>query len=100
MALLLLLLFFAGIARPVQQEYRQRYENQTVFLSVPIYGSRQRLALKEGGGIQLLPETEPLRFKVGEQVRILEMSFGDQEIRFKVATVDQTRQAELVFRFP
>lgn len=89
---------YPSIGKPLQQEYKARYENQAVFLSVPIYGSRQRVTVREGP-LQLQPEPEPLRFKVGEQVRILEVSFHNDEIRFKLASIDAGRQGELAFRF-
>jgi cell division septum initiation protein DivIVA len=89
---------FAGINKLIQQEYRQKYENQAVFLAVPINGNRQRVTVTDAG-LRLEREIEPLRFKVGEQVRVLEISFGNEEIRFKVGSIDAARQGELEFRF-
>lgn len=89
---------FAGVNRLIQQEYRSKYENQAIFLGVPIHGNRQLVTVTDAG-LRLGQATEPLRFKVGEQVRILELSFGGEEIRFKLGSIDAARQGELEFRF-
>lgn len=89
----------AGVSREVQQEYRQRYEGKALFLGIPVHGVRTVVAVRSGGAT---PERslEPLRFKVGEQVRIQSLSFGDTEIRFKISSVEGGQTSELVFRFP
>jgi hypothetical protein len=89
---------FAGVNRLIQQEYRSKYENQAIFLGVPIHGNRQLVTVTDAG-LRLGQAVEPMRFKVGEQVRILELSFGGEEIRFKLGSIDATRQGELEFRF-
>ena len=91
---------YAGISKLIQEEYRQRYENQTIFLAVPIYGKRQQLSLRQGSFRLVSSNDNPLRFKVGEQVRVLKLDFGSNNIRFKVGSIDMVREGELEFRFP
>ena len=89
---------FSGVSREIQQEFRQRYEGHALFLGLPLYGSRTVLPVRPGGAI---PEksTEVIRFKVGEQVRVQEVSFGGMEIRFKLSGIEGGSSSELIFRF-
>ncbi len=89
---------FSGISRETQQEYRQRYEGHALFLGVPLYGSRTVIQVRPGGSV---PDksVEPLRHKVGEQLRVQELSFGGMEIRFKLSAIEGGPSSELVFHF-
>ena len=42
----------------------------------------------------------PLLFKVGDQVRITDVSFRNDSVRFKIASLETTVQGEIAFQFP
>ena len=90
----------AGVRRDIQSLYIQNYENKAMFLKVPIRGRRQIIQVSVSGS-RLDPAsiTDPLRFKVGDQVRITEVNFRGDSVRFKLSSLDLTRESELEFRF-
>lgn len=91
----------AGVDKSTQERYKRRYENRTFFLKIPVRGDRQIIAIGSGDETMTLAnEGNPLRFKVGDQVSVLNLNFGRNEVRFKIASVETNRQSELVFRFP
>jgi predicted nucleic acid-binding Zn-ribbon protein len=91
---------WAGVGKEVQQEYRQQYENRALFLRRPVRGDRDTVHLRgnlvvdDPGNLN-----SPLTFKVGEQIRIMAIDFNDSSIEFKLAAVDQSRRATLIFEF-
>src|SRR5688572_29044585 len=91
---------FAGVSRAIQEKYRRNYENKALFLKVPIYTEKQHMFIM---GRELRPEaataTGPARLKVGDQVRVLSVDFGGDEIRYKLSAIEGVRSAELVFKF-
>ena len=91
----------AGVRREVQNWYVQNYKNKAMFLKVPIRGTRQFVYVTSTRPI-LDPRTAnlPLLFKVGDQVRITDVSFKGDSIRFKVASIDIRTESEIVFQFP
>lgn len=90
----------AGVRRDIQSSYIQNYENKAMFLKVPIRGRRQIIQVSVSGS-RLDPAsiTDPLRFKVGDQVRITDVNFRGDSVRFKLSSLDFTRESELEFRF-
>jgi len=90
----------AGVRRDIQSSYIQNYENKAMFLKVPIRGRRQIIQVRVSGS-RLDPAsiTDPLRFKVGDQVRITAVNFRGDSVRFKLSSLDLTRESELEFRF-
>lgn len=90
----------AGVSKQIQNEYELRYENKAMFLKLPVRGDRQNLYVSENGvAPPASAAASPLYFKVGEQVRITKVDFNDSSIRFKVSSIDLSREAEIVFRF-
>lgn len=89
---------YGGLSKEMQQEFRQRYEGRALFLGVPVYGVRMIVPVR-AGSVASERTVEPVRFKVGEQVRIQSLSFSDQEIRFKLAAIEGAQLSEVVFRF-
>ncbi len=91
----------AKIGREIRDQYVTKYENRAMFLKVPVRGLRQVLHV-DGTGARLDRSNlgEPVNFKVGEQVRITGVSFKDDSIRFKIASVDLGREGELTFMLP
>jgi len=91
----------AGVRREIENWYAQNYENKALFLKIPIRGRRQivhvsdtRPTLDPGSA------TSPLLFKVGDQVRITDVSFRNDSVRFKVASLEASGRGEIAFQFP
>ena len=91
----------AGVRREIENWYVHNYENKALFLKIPIRGRRQivhvsdtRPTLDPGSA------TSPLLFKVGDQVRITDVSFRNDSVRFKIASLEFSGQGEIAFRFP
>ena len=90
----------AGVGKQVKTEYVSKYVNRTFFLKIPILGTGQ--IIKVG---RLTPQLdrsnlgEAISFKVGEQVRILDLNFRDRVVRLRVASLDQSREASMQFQF-
>ena len=93
-------LLLAGVSKEVENEYKQQFENKALFLKQPVRGERQTFHLR---GQVIVPDTSnlgnTLTFRVGEQVRILEVDFKDSEVEFKVASIDLARRAAIDFDF-
>ncbi len=91
---------FAGVSRAIQEKYRRAYENKALFLKVPVFAEKQYVELK-GGTISpdQGPNTGVARFKVGDQVRVLGLDFGGDEIRFKLGAISGAGLAEIIFKF-
>ncbi|HSR70675.1 MAG TPA: hypothetical protein VLU25_22310 [Acidobacteriota bacterium] len=90
----------AGVRDAVQDRYRSRYLNKTFFLKMPLYGARYEVMVRQGGLTPYDTANNRLVFKVGEQVRVVKVEFGGQEIRFEIASIDLSRENQLVYRFP
>jgi predicted nuclease with TOPRIM domain len=90
----------AGVRKDIQRSYIQSYQNKAMFLKVPVRGTRQVIHVRVSGS-RLDPAsfTDPLRFKVGDQVRITEVDFRGDAVRFKVSSLDLNGKSELEFRF-
>lgn len=91
---------FAGVSRPIQDKYRRAYENKALFLKIPVFSEKQYVQLR-GGSISpdQGPDSGSARFKVGDQVRVLGLDFGGDEIRFKLGAISGAGLAEIIFRF-
>ncbi len=97
-ALLIQQLGFAGVSRPIQDRYRHNYENKALFLKIPIFAERQYVNIA-GKSIHPEPGTGAPRFKVGDQLRVLGIDFGGDEIKFKLGTISGPMAVEVVFKF-
>jgi predicted nuclease with TOPRIM domain len=89
---------FAGVSRPIQDRYRREYENKAMFLKIPLYSERQYVFIS---GSTIRPELAvgAPRLKVGDQVRILTLDFGGDEIKFKLSAITAATQLELIYKF-
>jgi peptidoglycan hydrolase CwlO-like protein len=91
----------AGVRREIERGYADRYQNKAMFLKVPVRGARQQLLIRASGmTIDRSNMSQPLTFKVGDQVRITRVNFRDASIHFTVAAIDMSSEAEVVFVFP
>ncbi len=89
----------AGISREMQNYYLRQYENRALYLKIPVHGFRQTVQVEPRPELDGSTLGLPVAFKVGEQVRITDLNFKDEFIRFKIAAVDFSREAEIVFQF-
>ncbi len=91
---------FAGVSRAIQDRYRRDYENKALFLKAPIFSEKHYIFII-GRNVRQdqTSVTGAARFKVGDQVRILGVDFGGDEIRFKVGAIQGTGGAEIIFKF-
>ncbi len=91
---------FAGVSRAIQDKYREKYNNKALFLRIPVFSEKQYVYLR---GNSINPDQGPnagsTRFKVGEQMRVVGLEFGGDEIRFKLASIKTAGAAEIVFKF-
>ncbi len=91
---------FAGVSRAIQDKYRQKYENKALFLRVPLFSEKQYFYLR---GKAISPDQGPnsgaARYKVGDQMRVVGLEFGGDEIRFKLSAIKAAGLAEVVFKF-
>jgi len=101
-AILLVCLFqlpgFAGVSHPIQDRYRRSYENKALFLKIPIFSERQFVHIT-GRNVRPEPGTGAPRFKVGDQLRVLGLDFGGDEIKFRLGAISGPMVAEVVFKF-
>lgn len=89
------------VDREIRDEYVQRFENKAVFLKVPVRGLKQVVhVLDSGAKLDRGNLNQPVTFKVGDQVRIIDVNFRDNMVRFRFSSVDTTREGSLEFRFP
>jgi len=89
---------FAGVSRSIQDKYRAEYENKALFLKIPVFGERQTVNItgqtyRAEGGIG------QARFKVGDQLRVFEIDFGGEDIKFKMGAIGGPSTIEIVFKF-
>ena len=102
LCLVLLALVFplsAGIRKEIQTEYVQKYKNRAMFLKIPVRGFRQIVLIGEGMTIDKSNASQPVSFKVGEQVRVTDLKFEDTSILFRLAAIDMSKETELIYRF-
>ncbi len=92
------LLGYAGVSRAIQDQYKKTYENKAMFLKIPIYSERQ-MVLISGQTFRVEQGTGAPRFKVGDQLRVLLVDFGGDEIKFKLGTIGAPGGVELGFKF-
>jgi predicted nuclease with TOPRIM domain len=96
---------FAGVSRIIQERYRGNYENKALYLKIPIISDKQYVYITgQSFRNDQVVAGAPLRFKVGEQVRVLGLDFGGDEIKFKLGAITGTTIAgaavvELVYKF-
>ena len=91
----------AGVRREIENWYAHNYENKALFLKIPIRGTRQIVYVGDTGPT-LDPGSAnfPLLFKVGDQVRITDVNFRDDSVRFKIASLEVSGEGEIAFEFP
>ena len=91
----------AGVRREIENWYVHNYENKALFLKIPIRGKRQIVHVSDTRPtLDPRSATSPLLFRVGDQVRITDVSFRNDSVRFKIASLEVSGQGEIAFQFP
>lgn len=91
----------AGVRREIENWYVHNYENKALFLKIPIRGRRQIVHVSETRPtLDPGSAASPLLFKVGDQVRITDVNFRNDSVRFKIASLETNGQGEIAFQFP
>lgn len=88
----------AGVSRSIQEQYKRDYENKALFLKIPVYAEKQRVSIA-GQSFRIERGSGSPRFKVGDQIRVLLVDFGGDEIRFRLSGIETAGLVELGFKF-
>ncbi|MBP1625097.1 MAG: major antigen-like [Acidobacteria bacterium] len=88
----------AGVSRTIQDEYKKEYENRAMFLRIPIYTERQLIYIS-GQNFRIDQGFGMPRFKVGDQLRVLVVDFGGDEIKVRLQGIATAGLVELGFKF-
>lgn len=92
------LLSFAGVSRPIQEQYKKGYENKAMFLKIPIYTEKQMIYIS-GQGFRVEQGVGSPRYKVGDQLRVLLIDFGGDEIKVRMGAIASQGFVEFLFKF-
>ncbi len=98
LAVLALVRAVSGQAAPAGKDaLAAQYLNKTLFLKIPVT-SESFKAVIAGGRYRILSEKgKSTLFPVGEKVRITDVDMGGREVKLKIQSLDQRREAELRF---
>ena len=88
----------AGVSHSIQEQYKGEYENKAMFLKIPIYAQEQIIYI-EGQTYRVAPGVGAPLYKVGDQLRILRIDFGGDEIKFHLGAIASQGEAEIIYRF-
>ena len=89
---------FAGVSRSIQEQYKRDYENKALFLKIPIYSEKQIIHISDQG-FRAEPDSGALRFKVGDQLRVLLVDFSGDAIKFRMGGIAAPGTIEICFQF-
>jgi predicted nuclease with TOPRIM domain len=89
---------FGGVSRSIQDKYKRGYENKALFLNIPVFAEKQYVYIT-GKTFRAEQGTGTPRFKVGDQLRVLGVDFGGDEIRFRMGAISSAAMVEIVFKF-
>jgi predicted nuclease with TOPRIM domain len=89
---------FAGVSRAIQDQYRQLYENKAMFLKIPIYSERQLIYIS-GQSFRVERESGTPKYKVGDQLRIYQVDFSGDAIKFRMGEIAAPASIEIEFKF-
>jgi predicted nuclease with TOPRIM domain len=89
---------FAGVSRAIQEQYKREYENKAMFLKIPIYSERQMISIS-GQSFRVDQGIGAPKYKVGDQLRILQIDFAGEEIKIRTSGIAAAGTVELIYRF-
>ena len=88
----------AGVSRVIQEQYKKNFENKAMFLKIPIYAEKQMVYVS-GQTFRVDQGSGSPRYKVGDQLRVLAVEFGGEEIKFRMGGIATPGAVELEFKF-
>lgn len=74
-----------------------QYLNKTLYLKIPITSESFKAVISASRYRILSEKGKSILFPVGEKVRITDVDMGSREVKLKIQSLDQRRQAELRF---
>jgi predicted nuclease with TOPRIM domain len=89
---------FSGVSRVIQEQYKKDYENKAMYLKIPIYFEKQIIHIS-GQSFNNSPGSGTPRYKVGDPLRVLQVDFTSDEIKFKLGGITTAGAVELGFKF-
>jgi predicted nuclease with TOPRIM domain len=89
---------FAGVSRPIQEQYKRDYENKAVFLKIPIYSEKQIINIA-GQTFHAVQGSGSPRYKVGDQLRVLLLDFSRDAVKFRMGGIASPGFVEITFQF-
>jgi predicted nuclease with TOPRIM domain len=89
---------FSGVSRAIQEKYKKDYENKAMYLKIPLYFEKQIIHIS-GQNFNLSLGSGTPRYKVGEALRVLQVDFSSEEIKFKLGGITTAGAVELGFKF-
>jgi predicted nuclease with TOPRIM domain len=96
--ILIPLFSIAGVSRAIQEQYKREYENKAMFLKIPIYVEKQMISIS-GQSFRVDQGIGTPRYKVGDQLRVLQVDFAGEEIKFRMGGIAVAGMVEIIFRF-
>jgi hypothetical protein len=89
---------FAGVSRAIQEQYKREYENKVMFLKIPIYAEKQMISIS-GQSFRADQGIGTPKYKVGDQLRVLQVDFSGEEVKFRMSGIAVAGAVEIIFRF-
>jgi predicted nuclease with TOPRIM domain len=89
---------FAGVSKAIQEQYKKDYENNAMYLKIPIYLEKQIININ-GQNFHISPGSGTPKFKVGDSIRILQVDFTGDEIKLKLGGITTAVTVEIDFKF-
>jgi predicted nuclease with TOPRIM domain len=89
---------FAGVSRAIQEQYKHDYENKAMFLKIPVYSEKQFVYIS-GQEIRFDQGSGSPRYKVGDQLRVLQVEFASDEVKFRMGGIAVPGSVEIVYKF-
>ena len=87
---------FSGVARDIQEQYKIAYENKVMFLKIPVYSEQQSIYIS-GQSYRVEQYNRTPIYNVGAQLRVFEVDFGGDEIKFKLGEIAGSNSLEIEF---
>jgi hypothetical protein len=99
LSIILIPLFgLAGVSRAIQEQYKREYENKVMFLKTPIYAEKQIISIS-GQSFRVDQGAGTPKYKVGDQLRVLQIDFAGEEVKFRMSGIAVAGMIEIIFRF-
>jgi len=88
----------AGVSQNIQDQYKSDFKDKVMFLKIPVYTERQVVNIK-GRTYQAVSGSGAPLHKVGDKLRILQVNFSGNEIKFQLGAIASESETEIIFKF-